>query len=159
MIELLGLLGGGLFRLLPEVFKIFTAKRDADHEYRMSELQLKIDQARATQALDLVRGQAEVAASAGEMQAWGDAIRAQATPTGNKWADALSSSVRPVLTYWWVIGLYSGAKVIGIIVALQAGATLEAIAPLLVSEFDRTVIGSILAFWFVDRSLRKGGKV
>jgi hypothetical protein len=159
MIELLGLLFGGAFRLLPEVFKVFAAKREADHEYRMSELQLKIDQARAAQAIDLAHAQAEIAANAGEMQAWADAIRAQAQPSGIRWIDALSSSVRPVLTYWWVLGLYSGAKGIAIVVAFQAGATLDAFAALLVTEFDRTVIGSILSFWFVDRSLRKGGKV
>jgi hypothetical protein len=67
--------------------------------------------------------------------------------------------VRPVLTYWWVIGLYSGAKAIGLVVAFQAGATLEAFGVLLITEFDRTVIGSILAFWFVDRSIRKGSKL
>ena len=158
MIELLGLLGGGLFRLLPEVIKLFTAKRDADHEYRMTELQLKIDQARATQAIDLAHAQAEIASAAGEMQAWAEAMRGQGTPSGVPWVDAVSSTVRPFLTYWWCVVLYSGAKLIGIAVAVQAAAPLGTLAPLLVTEFDRTVIASMLAFWFVDRSLRKLGK-
>jgi len=54
MLELWGMIGGGVFRLLPELLKAFNARRDADHEYRMTELQLRIDQARANQALDLV---------------------------------------------------------------------------------------------------------
>lgn len=157
MIELLGLVFGGVFRMLPELLGFFKAKRDAEHEFRMTELQLKIDEARAKHALDLAHAQAEIAAAAGEMDAWAEAIRGQTqTSSGVGWIDALSSSVRPVLTYWWVIGLYSGAKAIQIAVGFQEGASLAAFVPILVTEFDRTVIGGILSFWFVDRSLRKG---
>lgn len=155
MIELLGLIFGGVFRMMPELLGVFKAKREAEHEFRMTELQLKIDEARAKHALDLVHAQAEVVAAAGEMNAWADAIRSQATPSGIGWIDALSSSVRPVLTYWWVIGLYGTAKAIQIIVGFDEGASLASFVPVLVTEFDRTVIGSILSFWFVDRSLRK----
>lgn len=156
MIELLGLVFGGVFRMLPELLGLFKAKRDADHEFRMTELQLKIDEARAKHALDLAHAQAEIAAAAGEMSAWAEAIRSQSQPSGIGWIDALSSSVRPVLTYWWVMGLYTGAKLIQIVVGFQEGVALDAFVPILVTEFDRTVIGSILSFWFVDRSLRKG---
>lgn len=156
MIELLGLVFGGVFRMLPELLGVFKAKRDADHEFRMTELQLKIDEARAKHALDLAHAQAEIAAAAGEMNAWAEAIRGQATNTGVGWVDALSSSVRPVLTYWWVLVLYSGAKLLQIVVGLDDGVALAEFVPILVTEFDRTVIGSILSFWFVDRSLRKG---
>lgn len=156
MIELLGLVFGGVFRLLPEVLGLVKARKDADHEYRMTELQLKIDEARAKHALDLAHAQAEIAAAAGEMDAWAAAIRGQAQPSGVRWIDALSSSVRPILTYWWVIVLYSGAKMLQIAVGIDEGVTLAQFVPILVTEFDRTVIGSILSFWFVDRSLRRG---
>lgn len=142
--------------MLPEVLGIFRARKDADHEYRMTELQLRIDEARAKQAIDLAHAQAEIAAAAGEMDAWAAAIRGQAQPSGVSRIDALSSSVRPVLTYWWVIVLYSGAKALQVVVGIQSGVTLAEFAPILVTEFDRTVIGSILSFWFVDRSLRRG---
>lgn len=159
MIELLSLIFGGAFRMLPEILKLFTAKNDQAHELQMTRLQLEIDQARATQQIDLAHAQAAIAADTAEMGAMVEALKAQAVPSGVPWIDALSSSVRPVITYWWVIGLYTAAKAIGIIVAVQSGATLAQLAPMLVTEFDRTVIGSILAFWFVDRSLRKSGKL
>jgi hypothetical protein len=98
MLELIGLVAGGIFRLLPELLKHLASRRDADHEYRMTELQLKIDQARAAQALDLVHAQGAAAADASELGAWADALRAQAAATGVRWVDALSSTVRPVLT-------------------------------------------------------------
>ena len=49
----------------------------------------------------------------------------------------------------------TAAKVITITVALQAGTGLVAMAAVLITDFDRSVIGSMLAFWFVDRSLRR----
>jgi len=144
-----------VLRLAPEVLSLIKGGREEAHEYRMTELQLRIDEARAKQAIDLAHAQAEIATAAGEMNAWASAIRAQDKPSGIRWIDALSSSVRPVLTYWWVLVLYSGAKLLQIVVGVQDGATLEAFVPILVTEFDRTVIGGILSFWFVDRSMRR----
>ena len=155
MIELLSMMGGGVFRLLPEVLKVWNAKADHAHELAMTQLQLQIDQARATQQIDLVHAQAAIAADTAQMAALSEALRAQGQPSGVAWVDALSSSVRPVLTYWWCLCLYTSAKVSGLWIALAAGNSFEQIAPLLVTEFDRMVIGSIFAFWFVDRSLRK----
>lgn len=158
ILSLLSMLGGGFFRLLPEIMKIFTAKQDADHEYRMTQLQLQIDQARATQNLDLVHAQGAIAADTAEMSAMIEALKSQGQPSGIKWVDALSSSVRPVLTYWWCLFLYTMAKVIIIIVAFQNNMPLTGFAAILVTEFDTAIIGSIFAFWFVDRAIRKAGK-
>lgn len=155
MFELLSLLGGGVLRLVPFVVDFFKQRREADHEYRMTQLQLEIDKARAAQAVDLAHAQASIAASAGELAAWGEAIKGQSTPSGVDWIDGLSASVRPVLTYYWTVALYGGAKVIGVIVAVQSASPLAGYLPILVTEFDRAVIGSMLSFWFVDRALRK----
>lgn len=158
MLELLGMLGGGVFRLVPFVIDFFKQRQDQSHELAMSELQLKIDEARAKQAIDMANAQAQIALNQGEMDAWAEAIKAQSKSTGVGWIDAISASVRPVLTYYWVVGLYGSAKVIQVIVASQTGQPLSAYVPILITEFDRTVIGSMLSFWFVDRSLRKIGK-
>lgn len=156
MIELLGLVFGGVLRLAPELLKLVTAKRDQAHELEMTRLQLEIDKARAEQQIDLVHAQGAIASDTAEMAAMVEALKAQAAPSGVPWVDALSASVRPVLTYWWCLALYTGCKAITVIVAVGGGAGLAELAPLLVTEFDRTVIGSIFSFWFVDRSLRRG---
>jgi hypothetical protein len=155
MLELLGLITGGIFRLLPEELKILSVRSDADHEYRMTELQLKIDQARAAQALDLVHAQGAAAADASELGAWADALRAQAASTGVRWVDALSSTVRPVLTYWWCLVLYTTHKAVVVAVGLQDRLPVAQLAPLLLTDFDRSVVASIIGFWFTDRALRK----
>jgi hypothetical protein len=148
------MLGGGLFRLIPFIVDFFKQKQDAEHEYRMTQLQLEIDKARATQAIDLANAQAAIATNAGEMSAWVEAIKGQSGKTGISWVDAVSATVRPFLTYYWCVGLYGGAKAIQVAVALQARVPLEQLVPILVTEFDQRVIGSMLAFWFVDRALK-----
>jgi hypothetical protein len=155
MFELLGMLGGGIFRLIPFIVDLFKQKGDRDHEYRMTQLQLEIDKARASQQIDLAHAQAEIASNVADMQALVEAIKAQAAPTGIKWVDALNSSVRPILTYWWCLGLYSTHKAILVYVAITTNQTLMTMAPILLTDFDRGVVGSIFGFWFVDRSLRK----
>lgn len=156
MIEILGLVFGGVLRLVPEVLKLFTAKADRAHELAMTQIQLEIDRARSQQQIDLAHAQGAIAADTAEMAAMVEALRAQATPSGVAWVDALSSLVRPVLTFWWCMVLYTAYKGVTIAVAVQAGVTLAALAPILVSDFDQAVIGSIFAFWFVDRSMRRG---
>ncbi|MDP4300334.1 hypothetical protein [Leptothrix discophora] len=155
MLELISLMLGGLLRLAPEFLKRLQARDDHAHELEMTRLQLQIDQARATQQIDLVHAQGAVAADSGELAALAEALRLEGGKGGG-WSDRLSRSVRPVLTYWWCIVLYTLAKAVTIMLAWQSGAGMAGIAPLLVTEFDRAVIGSIMAFWFVDRSLRRG---
>lgn len=158
MIELLSLVLGGLLRLAPEVFGFLRASKEEDHEYRMTQLQLDIDKARAQQALDLAHANAAIAMDQADMQALIEGAKAQAQLTGMPRIDAINATVRPVLTYWWCMVLYTSAKAITIAVALQETQELRVLAPILVTDFDRAVIGSMLAFWFVDRSLRKFGR-
>ncbi len=156
MIELLSLVFGGVLRLVPEFLKLKNAAAEQAHELRMTQLQLEIDKARAQQQIDLAHVQASIAADQAEMAAMVAALKAQGQRSGVKWIDGLSSSVRPVLTYWWCMVLYTAGKAIVIAVALQGNATLASLAPLVVTEFDRSIIASIFSFWFVDRALRRG---
>lgn len=155
MIELLSMLFGGVFRLLPEVLGFFKKRTGNDHEYRMTQLQLDIDKNRASQQLDLVHANAEMQDNAMDFQALMDAIKGQSVVTGIKWIDGLSSSVRPILTYWWCMVLYTSYKLVLLYSLLNSHADLVTIAAQLITEFDRSIVGSIFAFWFVDRALRK----
>lgn len=155
MIELLGLLFGGIFRLVPEFLKLAQARRDQDHELRMTELQLKIDTARSQLRIDEVHAGANAAEQASWAGALQEAIKAQATPSGVKWVDALSSSVRPVLTYWHCLVLYTVVKFAMGYLAVQAGVSVPNAIVQGFSEFDRAMVGSMVSFWFLDRTLRK----
>ena len=168
---LLSLFGGGLgglLRFVPEIFKMFTEKKDRDHEYRMTQLQLDIDKARAAQGIDLVHAQGDMAVQAGEMTAYIEAIKGQATPTGFRLIDALSASVRPVVTYWWMAlftlikAVLVMAALIEMYMALVAMKTFAEVSPVVNAfvaktwtEYDAGILSMMLAFWFVDRAIRK----
>lgn len=145
---------GGLLRLLPEVFKLFTEQRDRDHEFRMTQLQLDIDKARAQQGIDLVHAQGDMAIQTGEMQAYIEAIKGQGQSTGVPWVDALNASVRPVLTYWWM-ALFTVYKLSTIAAACLAWTNLDDFILKLWTVQDAGVLSMILGFWFVDRAIRK----
>lgn len=145
---------GGLLRFVPAAIKLFSDKKDNDHEYRMTQLQLKIDTARADREIDKVHAQGDLAEIIGGMEAYGEAIRAQGKLTGVRWVDALNQSVRPILTYWWQI-LFTVYKLCVIGAAIVNWTTFDAFVGSLWTMQDWGIISMILGFWFVDRSLRK----
>jgi hypothetical protein len=59
------------------------------------------------------------------------------------------------LTYWWCLVLYSAHKAVLIGVGLGERLGLAQLAPLLLTDFDRSVVASIIGFWFTDRALRR----
>ena len=155
MIELLSLIVGGLLRLIPEYFKFRSANAQNDHEFRMTTLQFDIDKARSEAQLDLVHAASNAEQGIAELKGMIEAGNAQLKPTGIRFVDALNSLVRPVLTFYWCVGLYTTWKIVQIYILLKTNADAVQYLSVLVSEFDRSIIGSIFAFWFVDRSLRK----
>jgi hypothetical protein len=154
---ILTLLGGGLgglLRFVPEIFKLFTDQRDRDHEYRMTQLQLDIDKARAAQAIDLAHATSEAAQATSEMQAYIEAIKGQGQMSGVPWVDALNQSVRPVVTYWWM-SLFTVYKIATIVAACLAWTSLDDFLTKMWTAQDAGVLSMILGFWFVDRAIRK----
>lgn len=143
---------GGLLRFVPELFKLFTDKRDRDHEYRMTSLQLEIDKARAEQDIDKVHAVGEVANQLQEMQAYIAAIGVQGQKTGIGWVDALNATVRPVMTYWW-LSLFTGYKLASIYNAWNA--PWDQFVSALWTTNDAGILSLIIGFWFVDRAIRK----
>lgn len=152
---LLSFLGSGLLRLLPEVFSFFKQAKDADHEFRMAQLQLEIDKARATQQLDLAHVNAEIALNQSEAVGLIEALKSQGQSTGIKFVDALNALVRPILTYYWCIILYTVWKATIIYQAIESKVPFTQMAPFIMTEFDLNVVSSIIGFWFVDRAIRK----
>jgi hypothetical protein len=142
ILALLGGAFGGLLRLAPEVLKLWNAKQDNAHELEMTKLQMQIDQARSAQAIDAVHAQGEVAANTGEMAAYVEAIKGQSVMSGVKWIDAVNQSVRPFLTYWWML-LFTAFKIDQL---MRVGLTW--------GDNDWLVLSAILSFWFVDRAIR-----
>jgi hypothetical protein len=153
---ILSLLGGGLgglMRLAPEIIKLFTLKKDQDHEFRMTTLQLQIDQARAAQEIDKIHANEMLEGMRGEMSAYTEALKGQGQMSGVKWIDGLNQSVRPFLTYWWMI-LFTIYKVN---VIYNSNSLSEFMVNLWTTN-DAGILSMILGFWFVDRAIKWMGK-
>lgn len=131
---------GGLLRLVPEGLKLWQAKGDRDHEFRMAELAGAQARDGSAQRIREMEAASTAAIDAKGMDALVEAIRGQMQVTGNKVADALNFSVRPVTTYFF-LALYGAHK-----------ATHE----VLWTQDDYAILGGILSFWFLNRVLEKG---
>lgn len=157
MVEtLLGTLFGGLFRMAPEILKWMDRKDERKHELSMFDKQLEADRLRGDQALAQIQVQADATIGTAEIQAIIAATKAQATKTGIRWVDAINSLMRPLITFWWVVVLYTAALVAQFFFLIDSGAQVTQAILALWSNDEKALVASIVSFWFVDRSLRRG---
>jgi len=156
MIEtLLGGLLGGAFRLAPEFLKWLDRKGERGHELAMQDKALEFEKIRGAQRMAEIGSQADAAWNTGAIEALRDAVRTQGEKTGVWWADALSSSVRPIITYW-LMALYCAAKTVAFVAALNAGAGWGAAVLAAWSEADQALWSGVLNFWFLGRVFDRG---
>ena len=151
MIEtLLGGLLGGAFRLAPEILKWLDRNGERSHELSMQDKALEFEKLRGAQRMGEIGASADAAWSTGAIEALRDAVRGQGEKTGVAWADALSSSVRPVITYWFM-ALYCAAKTAAFVAAVTAGAGWGAAILHAWTEADQALWAGVLNFWFLGR--------
>lgn len=158
MIEtLLGSLLGGAFRVIPELLKWLDRKDERKHELAMFDNQLKADTLKIEAGQKLAELDANKSLGLAEIQGLIAGVQAQAVKTGVAWVDAVSALMRPLITFWWVIVLYSTALTAQFLVLLQAGTPgVDAIVRLWGTD-EKAIVASVISFWFVDRTLRRGG--
>ena len=129
MIEtLLGGLLGGAFRLAPELLKWLDRKGERGHELAMQDKALEFEKLRGAQRMAEIGASADAAWNTGAIEALKEAVAAQGRPSGVKWADALSTSVRPVITYWFM-ALYCAAKTAAFAAAVSVPVALTPMRP------------------------------
>jgi len=156
MIEtLLGGLLGGAFRLAPEFLKWLDRKGERGHELAMQDKALEFEKIRGAQRMAEIGASADTAWNTGAIEALREAVRTQGEKTGVWWADALSSSVRPIITYW-LMALYCAAKTMAFVAALNAGAGWAAAVLAAWSEADQALWAGVLNFWFLGRVFDRG---
>src|SRR5258707_11021818 len=102
MLTILGAVFGGLLRLAPEVLKFFTQKADQAHELAMIDRQAALAEKQAGWNMAAAAQQGQITLDGVGIQALIEGIKAQGQLTGIKWVDAVSQTVRPFITYWWM---------------------------------------------------------
>ena len=151
MIEtLLGGLLGGAFRLAPEILKWLDRKGERGHELAMQDKALEFEKLRGAQRMAEIGAAADAAWNTGAIDALKEAVAAQGHQSGVRWADALSASVRPVITYWFM-GLYCAAKTAAFAAAVTAGAGWGEVILHAWTEADQALWAGVLNFWFLGR--------
>lgn len=151
MIEtLLGGLLGGAFRLAPEVLKWLDRQGERTHELAMQDKALEFEKLRGAQRMAEIGASADAAWNTGAIEALKAAVASQGQPSGVKWVDGLSSSVRPVITYWFM-ALYCSAKTAAFMAAVGAGAAWGTAILHAWTEADQALWAGVLNFWFLGR--------
>jgi|AntAceMinimDraft_11_1070367.scaffolds.fasta_scaffold15590_3 hypothetical protein len=138
MLAIIGSLAGFFSSFIPEIFHFLKDKKDKEHELKLINLQLealKIGNSRLEEI--------QINANAEESKY----LYYYASKTSKvKWVDALSSSVRPVITYTFFL-LYATLKIIDF---LNVGS----MAPIW-SDEDQGIFCAVIGFWFGQRAFSK----
>ena len=159
MIEtLLGGLLGGAFRLAPEILKWIDRKGERGHELAMQDKALEFEKLRGAQRMSEIGASADAAWDVGAIEALRESVAAQGRPSGVKWADALSTTVRPVVTYLFML-MYVGVKLSTFVGSVQTGLGFGEALLAAWTDADQALLSGILNFWFISRVWeRRGGQ-
>lgn len=159
MFELIGLIFGGVSRLAQHWMELRDKDKERSHEAVMYDKQIALADKRFEHDAALRRMDGEQAEVAAEWEAMRAAIDAQAreAEAAGGWAAKLSASIRPLLTVYHAVVVYSLMKAAQFYLAGKGGLGWAEALTMIYGEFDRALLGSMVSFWFADRSLRKAG--
>lgn len=158
MIELIGALLGGALRLTPELLKWFERKDEHKHELLMLNAQLAADKQRADLGLRQTEAEGAIKVTLADIQALTDGAKAQGQMTGIRWVDALNQAQRPILVYWWCVGLYTAVLVARLVLLLRSDIGAAEALTALWGDQEKAITSSMFAFLFLDRTLRHKAK-
>ena len=153
-----GSLIGGLFRLAPEVLKFFDKKNEREHELRMFDRQCELEKVRGQVRLDEIGAQRDAAVDTGVIDAFRAAIDQQATmvKAAGGWAEKLSASVRPVVTYA-LVGVYLGLQISMASHIMWGGGTVKDVFQFVMTPDFIALVSGIVNYHFLNRTLEKRG--
>jgi hypothetical protein len=165
MIALFSALLGFVSSAVPDFIRLFRDSKDRAHEITLLKLQMEYEREKLAAAQ-----QANMAAQASQLQAIElqagiseqQALNARVSEslTGIHWVDALSGSVRPMVTYAF-FALYFLVKcaqfhlLMHPMLPWQSTMTLSQALVSLWTEEDIAIFSAIMAFWFGSRALGK----
>ncbi len=147
-----GGLMGGLFRLAPEVLKFFDRDNERKHELAMFDKQLEMERltidSKVAIAQERTYGQG--------LEALTEALKGEGKRTGIAWVDAVSSLVRPVVTYWFM-AIYMMVKTTAIVLVVNDAGWVAAMDTAWTAN-DAALLAGILNFWFLGRVFERYAK-
>ncbi|MGF6607072.1 type II secretory pathway pseudopilin PulG [Paraburkholderia sp. WSM4175] len=164
IMTLIGALGGGALRLLPEMISAWTNRQQKENAVRLAELHVDEVRAELASRLELahlgaenIEAERQLELDKAKAASMVIAQQAQAQLSGVRWVDALTLSVRPVATYLMLL-LYIAFKLIvirdAVIQSAAPGpATVTSLVEVVWNEDDAAIFAAVLTFWFADSVL------
>lgn len=149
MIEtLFGGLLGGVFRIAPELIKLWDRKSEREHELRMVQSEMEFAKIRG----EISMRETEARMTVAELDAMSEALKeqGQTARAAGRWVAAVSALVRPLITYWFV-ALYSTVKILGMSMAIDDGGYWKEVITNSWSQDDMAMMMLLLTFWFTGR--------
>ena len=148
---IISMLVGGLGPFFKRLLEFWQDKTDKAHELALMDKQIQAQKETGKMRLEEVQ-------ISSDAQAMIARIEAQSNPTGIAWVDAISSTVRPIVTYG-LFGLFAMVKTAHLCIAVMAvregGATIADAIPMVWDEPTQALFAGVMAFWFSDRVLLK----
>lgn len=168
MIALLSALLGFVSSAVPEFFSLFREAKDRAHEITLLSMQMEQEKTRfemqkQLRASEMAQQLEVVGMQHDAKESLALNARVKDSLIGIEWVDALSGSVRPILTYAFCL-MYAAIKIAQYHVLLtpdlpwQTPMSAAAAFALLWSEDDMALFTAIIAFWFGQRMFGKAKK-
>ena len=154
LLSILSALGGGLLRMLPELFSFMNKKTDNAHELALMDKQIEAERSKGADARATITTQGDIDQMLALLGAQKEALSGQMQKTGFLFVDALNFLVRPLTTYL-LLALYIGHKVGGAVLMYQTGTPAAKVFVDIYTGDDFALLSGILGFWFVSRTLSK----
>lgn len=157
MFELIGLIFGGASRLVQHWLDLRDKDKERAHEATMYDKQITLADKRFEHDAALRRMDADSAEQQAEWSAMVAALQAQAkeAQAAGGWVAKASALIRPFLTFWHAVVIYTAIKVALFVIAFNGGMTWAQALLHIYTDADRALCFSMVSFWFADRSLRK----
>lgn len=148
----LGAIFGGIFRIIPEVLKLFDKVNERKHELNMFRLQTDLEKMRGEFRVE----ERYVDHSVAQLEAIGYAVKQQAEADKRawKWVASVSALVRPSITYI-LFGMYVVYKAVIIEYAFRQNADWYSVLTTAWTIEDFAMLNMVLTFWFVGRAIEK----
>ena len=149
---LLGSIFGGIFRLMPEVLKLWDKANVRKHELNMFRLQTDLEKLRGEFKME----EKYVDYSIQQLDTIKEAFREQSETAKNagQFVSAVSALVRPGIT-WCFFFMYAAVKIAALVIAFQTNAPWYEVLSKSWDSNDFGVFTMCLTFWFVGRSIEK----
>lgn len=147
---------GGLLRLAPELLKWLDRKDDRAHELDMQDKQLEFLKLQGQTRVDEIQVRGDVDTTIEQLKTIAELNRSQAdmAVAGGKFAAAVNSLVRPLITLF-VFGLWGAHTIAVMLYAYNATGDLVDTLVNAWTADDASLLSMIGSFYFVGRVLDK----